>query len=100
MQSLPWIVGALAVFGLLVGLGSLFSGISAWALAIILVAGLGAGVVFENVERYMPGGAKNPYTADTVEKSNIGRKLFVWAGAILAATAIWALAICVNRYVN
>lgn len=100
MRPALWISGGILVVALVAVVGAWYFGVSAWALGIILVASLAGQAVLEGVERYLPGGAGNPYNAATVGRTNRGRKLLVWSGAIVVATAIWGVAVIAIRYLR
>ena len=88
MKTFLWISVVVGGIALLALAGAGLLGISALALGLMLAAWLAAGLVLNSVENHLPGGAKNPYSADTVGKSNIARKAAVWIGAIFIVTTI------------
>ncbi len=68
--------------------------------ALLFVAWLGGGLVFSNMENYLPGGTKNPVRADTIDKPNRGRKIFVWLAALCIVGLIWGIVLIGIQYVR
>ena len=97
METRVWIIRATVILALV---SMLVTHLSAVAIAVLILAVLATAAIFERAERYMPGGQKNPYCADTVTKPNFGRKVLVGSSAILGAVVIWILAIWVARNVS
>src|SRR5262245_16008268 len=100
MRFATWIATAIVVVALIAIAGAYVYGISAWVLIVFLLAGFAAQLVLESAEDYFPGGVKNPYTAKTVGKPNVGIKILVFGAAVIIATVVWAATIVFLRYVT
>ena len=88
-----WIVGAIGFIGLIAVSILAFSKLFAFAAGLILITGLTLSGLLEDLEKYMPGGSKNSYRKNTVDKPNHWPKLSVWLSGVCIAIAIWGICI-------